>query len=1690
MKKFAKQFLALLLAMTMALGLLSSTAWATNVVDEPTGTQTAPADEQETAPADEAEEQTEAEEPTEDEPAADEESTTQPQTAAQEPDTAVTVTADHIQLPEIQFEGANAVVAAALVKESGIEIDETDPAIIAARQELENMKVTVESDSPSTFEGETEKTPLTEEQIQTVLGMYALYQQQWAENADVLGVQMPFYLQYNDKEDGLGALGEMLVLAGVTVDKVRSGEYSYDDLTGMILNFHYGDKLGVEYYGSTLRSRRDEALKAVKDSGAKTEYQKLLVLNDWLATVDSFDMSYIMNQGKDEPSMAAQNPQKHAHYDDIYNTMYAVYQEQYTTYFHDQIFAGIEAQLRQQYYENAIKNLVYQNTLAQIAADPENPTADEKAQANTAAEQYMTDNADAISKDAAGFVAEKFGEEAATKIAAGADDFIATAETEGVEVDPENAPGVKMTVEELTQQSMENDLIDLDGDGTKDMTANKAIPYIADQAATAMTPGILGYWEGNQVGALAEGKSVCLGYTKAYAYLVQCMHPEIYTNNGNYEDASDWKAAKDLYYDENENLSIDKDYAVDVVRISFETDVTMYGETQPGFNSDHFWNAVKVGGQWYYVDPCYNDVYTEVMIRDRVETAGYMNHLYFMFSHDTTTSLYDGYYSELKTLYADAANDKTYEKAWFARAKSNVYSDGSNFYYVYDSTDTVSMLDSFNDMNQGGSIEDMEDLMGGNTRYKLVKRAISDTDSGDGDTDYETLIEFNYDENEDDDDYTTVARVYNPESKEMVENELLTKLFAQHEEQAEIYPSISITTALSGGKLYFNLSNVLLSYDLSSGEVAVVKQYDTVYAQRDLTNAFSGMAFSFTESATSNDSFSFEDHPIAGICLDGSKLDVSIATNLAYISGKDDGSRSTDPDYTADNDSNGYGYEFEETNYNPNYNSYFGDNSEETNDNDEFMWVANLAGSVSIDSLSAVEYDKVDDLLINCDHHYIKFDETYFTKTNSTWNTGFCYVCTKCGKALEEPVDQSENSSFGSQMTEEEKEKLHQQYLEEKAEYDAVVASAGHTYAPTDADWKNDEEGNSTVTFQNLKLACHCPEVHDQLDCLVNETFIEEVALTEAVTATTEKSYSGNCAEGITTIETASGKTDKTEDGSSVNYVATKETKGEAGQHKYEGEFVWTAVEDNPETEEVESGYTATVASLKCSVCGDEVTNPTVKVTSETKDATCEEAGAIVYTATAYAEDGTTALATDTKTEETSPALGHSYGEPIFDWADDYSTCKATFTCATCEKVETVDCNVTASDSTATCTEAGRTTYTATCTFLDQEYTDKQIVDVPATGHRYGEPGFTWTRSEESGYTCTATFTCSACEDTKIEPCTVTPGETVEPTCGADGKHVYVAKVTFEGTEYTGTKDEAIPATGDHQYGDDGFCTVCNTEQRLATPVLSSVSNGLDGVQVTWKAVPGAENYRVFRKTSSSGWKRVGDTSATSLTDKTAKSGTTYTYTVRCISRDGSNYISAYNTTGKTTKYLSKVTLSTPTNASSGITVKWSKVTGASGYKVYRQAGSSTKWSTVATIKSGSTVSWTDTKTSSGTKYTYSVRAYSGKYMSVKGSTNGLTKTMYRLSRPSITYLKNTGSRKFTVKWKKVSGATGYQVSYRIGSAASKRVTVKGSSTVSKSITCLSKGKTYKVYVRAYKTVGGKNYYSAWSSYKTVKISR
>ena len=1343
---------------------------------------------------------------------------------------------------QVPFSMDESDINAAMVADNSEDttVDTSDPAVKSVKKELKNIRV-----KSTKADGTEEKKKLTAEQQKQVLGMFQNYQDNWKANADVLGAQLPFYMQHNDKgEDGLGVLGEMLILANKTVDDVRNGNYSYDDLTGTIMTFMYGDQLGVKYYGDTVRSKRDDAIEAVKASGAKTEYQKLLVLNDWLASQDTFDMSYIMNMGKDTPTMAAENPKDPDHYQDVYDTLYASYKEQITNQFHDQIFAGVEADLRKTYYKNAVQNLEYQTLLGKLGKTDETATTKEKTEAENQAKAYVEANKELIEKDPDGFVKENFSEEAAQQISAGADAFIKDAEEKGVEVQ-----GVTMTVEQITQNSMANDaIVDLNQDGTNETTANDAIPIYTEQAAKQLAPAIINYWESNQFGALALGKSVCLGYSKTYAYLIQCMHPEIYGKNDASTDmskADNWKEAKDLYTfsSDGKKVNTDGNYSVDLVRITFKANVTMYGETQPDFNSDHFWNAVKVDGKWYYVDPCYTDCYSEVMARDRVETDGYINHMYFMFSDTTARNLYDGYFQELNTAYQDVATDKTYEDAWFARAKSDVSSDGTNMYYVYDSTNLIKRLND-SQMDQMNSKED--------PKYKLVSHPITNTDSGDGDTDYNTLIDFTYKPNSDKDD--TVVQVYNPETKKMETNDMLTELYAKHAEQADIYPSIAITCAQYEGKLYFNLSNYILSYDLTSGEVATVKKYDTVYGKRDKTNAFGGMSFALVNSADGAD-FTFRDHPIAGISLksDG-KLYVSVATNLAYISGKDDVSnrtKSTDSkDYTIDSKDNGYGYKFEESNYNPDYNSYINDKyndsmmeqfgyTREINDNDEFMWVANLRGTEAMSSIAgeSVEYKKE-----TCDHHYIHFDETYFTKKkvsdgNKTdeWNTGESYVCTVCGKSVEEPTEPKKNSMDSNSDYEKKKE----QYDKDKAEYDEVVKNAGHTYTAKDPKWTKNDDGTCSVTFDTLVCSSVCEKEKNQRDCLVNDDTIT-IKLNNPVTAQAEITKTeGACTDegGVKVTYTATGEAE------GHKYTVSNVVETGKGEHTLKSEFKWTKLKDG--------GYSATV-SAKCEVCGAEEKDVQAEVTSVTKDATCTEDAQITYTAKA------TCLGqelTETKAAEVQEgtALGHKYKGEI-KWSEDFKSADATFTCETCKDVQTVKADVTKKIGDATCTTGGKVTYTAKAELKDKDgkvlatATESKTVDVQALGHEY-ESKFDWAEDASSAK---ATLTCKRGDDKQTVDAVITKDEksSVAPTCTEAGKNVFVATATYDGKDYTDTKEVEVPALG-HKYkgaikwsedfksADATFtCETCKDVQTAKADVTAKTDNATctTGGKVTYTA--------------------------------------------------------------------------------------------------------------------------------------------------------------------------------------------------------------------------------------------------------------
>ena len=187
-----------------------------------------------------------------------------------------------------------------------------------------------------------------------------------------------------------------------------------------------------------------------------------------------------------------------------------------------------------------------------------------------------------------------------------------------------------------------------------------------------------------------------------------------------------------------------------------------------------------------------------------------------------------------------------------------------------------------------------------------------------------------------------------------------------------------------------------------------------------------------------------------------------------------------------------------------------------------------------------------------------------------------------------------------------------------------------------------------------------------------------------------------------------------------------------------------------------------------------------------------------------------------------------------------------------------------------------------------------------------------------------------------------------------------------------------------------------------------------------------------------------------------------------------------------TTVKLTTPGLSGTSNSSAGIIFKWKKAANASGYKIYRRTGNSSKWVNIATVSGNNTLVYTDGSVKAGTMYTYTVRAYKGSALSAYNK-NG--SRIVRLTAPVQYKPSSKASGKLTVRWKKAAGASGYQIQYAASRSMRGARTVSASA-LTRTLSGLKKGSTYYVRIRAYKKVNGKAYYGAWSSVKNAKVRK
>ena len=322
----------------------------------------------------------------------------------------------------------------------------------------------------------------------------------------------------------------------------------------------------------------------------------------------------------------------------------------------------------------------------------------------------------------------------------------------------------------------------------------------------------------------------------------------------------------------------------------------------------------------------------------------------------------------------------------------------------------------------------------------------------------------------------------------------------------------------------------------------------------------------------------------------------------------------------------------------------------------------------------------------------------------------------------------------------------------------------------------------------------------------------------------------------------------------------------------------------------------------------------------------------------------------------------------------------------------------------------------------------------------------------------------------------------------------------YNGTRLTVKGGEAtvnvVCATHTYDNNCDAYCNVCNTKRTAPhtytkkTTEKATVSK--NGYILTECSVCGADKskttiyYPKTIKLSATAYTYNGKarTPAVTVKDsagKTLKKNTDYTVTYSAGRINAGTY---------------KVTVKFKGNYSGSKTLSY-KVNPASTSK-FKISLSGTSYTYNGKVKKPAvTVKDSANKKLSTANYTVtyqSGRKNVGKYkvtIKFKGNYSGSKALYFNINPPKTTVSKLVAGKKSATVYitKKSAQVTGYQIQYATNKkfTSAKTKTISSYKTTKVALSGLSAKKYYYVRVRTFKTVGGKHYYSGWSTLKYVK---
>lgn len=283
-----------------------------------------------------------------------------------------------------------------------------------------------------------------------------------------------------------------------------------------------------------------------------------------------------------------------------------------------------------------------------------------------------------------------------------------------------------------------------------------------------------------------------------------------------------------------------------------------------------------------------------------------------------------------------------------------------------------------------------------------------------------------------------------------------------------------------------------------------------------------------------------------------------------------------------------------------------------------------------------------------------------------------------------------------------------------------------------------------------------------------------------------------------------------------------------------------------------------------------------------------------------------------------------------------------------------------------------------------------------------------------------------------------------------------------------------LPSLAEEIVTDD--TSVPSIPEKPAAPSELLLSYDASHVTLTWPTVDSDSiEFRIYRSALPTDWSEaelIGSTPHNRFTDASAPTGAPCYY--RIYTYDPVTGLTSDTFAENVTYPLNAVQLTVASVKTNQITLKWSPVTGADTYKIYRNGH---------LIASVSKTSFVDTSLTINTTYMYSVKAENHAYGTYSDSIT--LKASTTLQTPRISLQSKTYNSLF-ISWSEIPEVSGYEI-YRSKSKSGTYTKIKTTTKTSYTDTKLSCGTTYYYKIKAYKTLDGNKYDSSFSSIKSCK---